>query len=241
MSFFFSCHSIITLSEWLLNHDNQLFEIYAISDDAITNSKSFDEKFEIKFKKSVNFIDSSKWDENEFAEKISNLHFDILFELNGHCKFSRYKELNQRLAPIQISWFNIAATSGIKEIDYIIVEKNFDIKEEFYSEQIIKLNHPVAIKIPEYLPNYSEIPPSLKKNYITFGYFGALHKINLTHFNFWCKIIKKVKNSRLYLKSNQFHDERIKNFWRHNLKKFGLKEDQFILENGENHKEMLKI
>ena len=64
--FFFSCHSIITLSEWLLNHDNQLFEIYAISDDAITNSKSFDEKFEIKFKKSVNFIDSSKWDENEF-------------------------------------------------------------------------------------------------------------------------------------------------------------------------------
>lgn len=238
--FFFSCHSIMTLCQWLLNHDNQMFEIYAISDDAKSASKSFDEKFEIKFKKNVNFIDSSKWNQNEFVEKISNLNFDILFELNGHCAFSRYKELNHRLAPIQISWYNIAGTSGIKEIDYIVVDKNFDLKKQFYTEKIIELNHPVAIKIPEYLPTHAEIPPSIKKKYITFGYFGALHKINIDHFNVWCKIIKKVKNSKFYLKSNQFHDERIKNFWRFNFKKFGIGENQFVLENGENHKEMLK-
>ena len=162
--FFFSCHSIMTLCQWLLNHDNQMFEIYAISDDAKSASKSFDEKFEIKFKKNVNFIDSSKWNQNEFVEKISNLNFDILFELNGHCAFSRYKELNHRLAPIQISWYNIAGTSGIKEIDYIVVDKNFDLKKQFYTEKIIELNHPVAIKIPEYLPTHAEIPPSIKKS-----------------------------------------------------------------------------
>lgn len=238
--FFFSCHSIITLCEWLLKHDLQLFEIYAISDDAKTNSKSFDEKFEIKFKKQINFIDSSKWNENEFVKKINNLNFDILFELNGHCAFSRYKELNHRLAPIQISWYNIAATCGIKEIDYIIVEKNFDLEEQFYNEKIIKLDHPVAIKLPDYLPTHSKIPPSLKKKHITFGYFGALHKINLKHFEVWCKIIKNVKNSKFLIKSNQFNDIRIQKIWEYNFKKFGINKDQFILAKGESHEEMLK-
>ena len=51
-------------------------------------------------------------------------------------RLSLYKN---RLAPIQITWCGFQNTTGIKEMDYIIVDKNliFEDEKKLYSEKIL--------------------------------------------------------------------------------------------------------
>ena len=102
----------------IINHiDKKKFKLIAYS-----NSNRMDE-FTLKLKKKF-----SSW------RKINNLNdieviniirkdsINILFDLSGHTAKNRLSIFVSKAAPVQVTWLGYNASTGLKEIDYIIVD-----------------------------------------------------------------------------------------------------------------------
>ena len=180
-------------------YDNEKFNIQLYhnhnKDDDVTR------EFEKYVSKTIHI---DKLSDKEVINIIRKNEVDIIIDLNGFSGNHRLNLFKNRLAPIQILWCGYTNTTGLDEMDYLIVDKNqINPNEEmFYSEKII------------YLPNVwnchsgynfkrSENEMPFKKNeFITFGSFNNFLKINDEVIEVWASILKEVKNSRLVLKTS---------------------------------------
>ena len=138
-------------------------------------------------------------------------NINIMIDLMGLSSSDRLTLFKNRLAPIQILWLGYNNTSGLKQMDYLIVDPNLIKKDEvkFYSEKIL------------FLPNIwnchsgfgilrKETPAPLMKNkYITFGSFNNTNKISDEVVSVWSKILQSTNNSRLIIKSSHVYSDEI--------------------------------
>jgi len=147
--------------------------------------------------------DTKALNDVELSSMIRNDQIDILLELNGHCVVNRYGVLANKPAPVQVSYYNQLATSGISTMDYALIgdEVIHDKSQPNYSESIYLLKGVSGVAIfPDTFPACSP-PPCLKNGYVTFGSFGAAHKVNTSVIRLWCKILKKIPTARFYMKA----------------------------------------
>ena len=106
-------------------------------------------------------IDSNKQDETTaaFKELVSNSYdiknlndleainlirkqkIDVMIDTMGLLSDNRIGLYKNRIAPIQINWCGFCNTVGIKEMDYIFVDKNLILSDEenLYTEKVIYL------------------------------------------------------------------------------------------------------
>ena len=134
---------------------------------------------------------------------IQNSKIDILIDLAGLWSANRANIFNTRMCPLQINWLGYNNTSGFKEIDFLLADTNTTQDEEKdYGTQIYKLpkiwNAHCGF---EHKRIYNELP--YKRNgYLTFGSLNNFMKINDEVLNTWIKILKKIKKSKIILKSS---------------------------------------
>jgi predicted O-linked N-acetylglucosamine transferase (SPINDLY family) len=213
--------------------DRDKFELFVFSDDhKILDNKILKSKEWLDFKKESYFYDTSKFLENDFVSFVKSKNLNILFECNGHTHYSRFVEMSNRLANIQCTLFNINGPSGFDFIDFFPIYKITETKKikELFTEKFIEhegLSSPTKIEL---YPTIITPIPYYKNNFITFGYFGALHKVSHLMFSFWCDILNNVKNSRIYLKSSSFYDVDVKKKLLVKFFQKGISKDQIILE-----------
>ena len=145
---------------------------------------------------------------------IRKKNINILIDLVGHGPGNRLTIFKNRSAPIQLSWLGYTNTTGLKEMDYIIVDPYLVKKEEksLYSEKFLFLpsiwnsheKFDTKLKIAE--------PPLKKNNYLTFGSFNNFKKISPSVIKVWSKILEET-TSKLILKSSMNNrDDLRKNF-----------------------------
>ena len=143
-------------------------------------------------------------DDIEVINLVRNDKIDILFDLMGLTSNHRLSLYKNRLAPIQISWCGYLNTTGLKEMDYMIADRNIVPQEEqnLYSEKIIYLDD-IWNCHAGYELKRSKYPIPFRQNkFITFGSFNNFNKINDSVIAVWSKILKKIENSKLILKSS---------------------------------------
>ena len=89
-------------------------------------------------------------------------------------------------------------------MDYLIVDKNLIMakEENLYSEKLIYLSDIWNCHCGYEFERSKNELPSTKNNFITFGCFNNYNKINDSVIEVWSSILKKVKNSKLLLKSS---------------------------------------
>ena len=217
----FKQHPVGLIVSKLFNfHNKNEFKVFGFSsnpdhnpEDKITKDilSSFDE-----------FYDINKKSDEEIISDMKNCNIDIAIDLVGHTAYGRPSLFRKRIAPIQINFLGYPGTTG-RYNDYIIGDK-YLIPEEskkFYFEKIIYMpeyflpsNNKVSIPDEEFNKNNLHIP----ENSFVFGCFNNCPKINPFIFNCWMRILKKVKNSVIFLvEFNPFAME--------NLKKEALKRD----------------
>ena len=99
---------------------------------------------------------------------------DILIELSGHTKGNRLPIMAYKPAPTLVTWLGYFASTGVKEIDYILGDKYVcpEGSDYEFSEQILQLpNAYFCFKAPNF-----DIPvvetPAYKNGFITFGCFN---------------------------------------------------------------------
>ena len=176
------------------------------------------------------FINISLMKDDEVAEKIFNEKIYFLFDLSGYTRGNRLGIFIQKPAPMQISWAGYLNTTGLEEIDYVIIDENiFSNHFKNYSEKIIKLPNIWTNLSALVLPNVDKISkftPAVKNNYLTFGCFNNLNKVNGNVRNFILTILKKIINSKIIFKSDLFNDEDFKNYFYLKFFKEDIKEER---------------
>ncbi len=169
---------------------------------------------------SCQFREISLLDDAAVAALIRNDHIDVLVDLSGHTAGSRLTVFAHRPAPVQVSWLGYFASTGLREIDAVLLDQWHappDMDQQFV-EPIIRLPggrfcyQPVPWAPAEVAP-----PPCVSKGYITFGSYNNTAKLNAQVLAVWSRLLAALPESRLVLKWRTFNDA---NFCRHILDTF---------------------
>ena len=195
-------HSVsFFLKDLFLKIDKKIFEIIALSnldenkeDDMSKALKSSTDQWHVIYSKS----------DIEVVNLVKSLNVDILIDLNGLTEGHRVYLMANRCAPIQICWLGYNNSTGLKNMDYLIADKNLVKKDEenLYSEKILYLPKIWnAFSYPAELPSINH---SAKKDSLLFSYgsFNNFAKISDDTIEVWSRIIKN-SNSQIYLKNSQ--------------------------------------
>jgi len=128
---------------------------------------------------------------------------------------------------VQVSYLGYPNTTGVDSIDYRITDAVADPPDskQAYSERLVRVPHTFLCFEPlrtlmtstdggdlaQGLPDVVE-PPFLKNGFVTFGSFNTMSKVSPLTLRTWGRILKRVPNSRLVLKSPMFTDETMKQY-----------------------------
>jgi predicted O-linked N-acetylglucosamine transferase (SPINDLY family) len=145
-------------------------------------------------------------------------------------------------APIQVSWLGYWATTGVNEIDYILGDPYAMPKEEahHFTEKIWHL--PESFLCMTEPKNGLEVKklPALSNNFITFGCFNNISKMNDKVIEVRSKILKAVPNSKLFLKSKELGVISEQKIILDRFLKFGISKDRLIFEKSSQRDEYFK-
>ena len=210
----------------LKNLDCETFGL-SLVDDKYENNKITQELKE----NFSHWINVKNFDDNKLKEIIKEKKINILIDLMGHSAENRIKIFKKKLAPIQISWLGYCNSTGIKEMDYIIADP-YTIKKEnenFFSEKILRLpniwsSHSIIEEV-----TINELP-FIKNKYFTFGSFNNFRKISDENIKVWSEILKKVKKSKLLLKSYSQLDINYKKYLLDKFEKFKVNKQIHFLD-----------
>jgi len=182
-------------------HNKSKFELIGFS---LNPEKKDDEMYKRISSAFNQFINVSAKSDKEIAQISRDLKIDIAVDLMGFTKDNKFGIFIERCAPIQVSYLGYSATTGSKAIDYIVGDKFLIPKEnqKDYSEKIIYLPGSFMVndstkKISNRIFTREEI--GLPKEGFVFCSFNNYYKINPKIFDVWMSLLKKVKNSVLWL------------------------------------------
>lgn len=204
----FHCHAMMSFVLPILeNHDRDKFDIFLYS----CGQKS-DYATE-RIKNTGTFCDCKGLDEYEVAKRIYEDKIDILVDLSGYTHKYIWSLL-YKPAPIICQYLGFLGTYGMREVDYIIVDK-FTIPEEtapYYTEKPMYIdcgmNRFTFNTVNQKLPDIAPLP-YLENGYITFGSFNSPLKLNNFTLDLWSKVLKAVPNSKLLIYRTQLQERDI--------------------------------
>ena len=138
----------------------------------------------------------------------------------GYTSRNRIGLFKNRIAQKQIIWMGNCNTTGLKNMDYIITDPNliYENEKDLYSEQVIYLPEIWNTHCGFDFERKENPPPFVKNKYFTFGSFNNFDKINPDVVSTWSKILKKINNSKLVLKTStkRFATKRLKQLFEKN-------------------------
>lgn len=218
----FNYHAVALFSLCLITGaDKRQFEVFCYAD--IPHRDTLTEEF---MKSADNWYVINGQTDFEIADKIYNDGIDILFDLGGHTARNHLSVLAYKPAPIQICGIGYFHSTGLKDVDYFIGDNYCDKlgeSEQFFSEKVMRLPHTHWCYQPYYkLPNDNVEPPCLKNGYITFCSFNNFNKVSDYVLHAWQKILTRVVNSRLILKSKIFASKEARSFIEQKLKQMNF-------------------
>ena len=197
----FRNHAVAYFIKGLITkHDKTKFDIYYYSISPIK-----DEITDV-FIESGEFKDCHNLSVNQIIDVIQQDNIDILIDLNGFTQSNKIEVFLEKPSPIQITWLGFLNSMGIPTIEYKISDDNLiDFEfEDYYSEKIIKLKNSLVYDPPKSYPPLSNLPFEYN-NYITFGYFNNLRKLNTEVLDSWINIFNGNENCKLLLIKSKFN------------------------------------
>ena len=178
------------------------------------------------------------------AEKIHSDKIDVLIDLAGHTAGNRLAVFAWRPAPVQVSWLGYWASTGVSEVDYILVDEVSvpGNAKSMFSEKIWYLpdtrfcfTPPVVDGLDAWTPL-----PANRNGYVTFGSFQVLSKMSSATLSVWSKVLAEVPHSRLRLQNWQLAYPTARENLLQQLEKLGVQRDRVSMHGGSSRKEYLQ-
>jgi predicted O-linked N-acetylglucosamine transferase (SPINDLY family) len=177
----------------------------------------------------------------ELAALIEKDKVDILVDLNGYSEVPRLEVYQHRPAPINATWFNMFATSGLPAMDYLIGDSVVVKPEEdhHYIEHIKRLPGTyLAFEVFGDVPDVAPMPCASGEPF-TFGSLCSLYKITPLVYEMWTAILKGVPDARLLLRNVGLKSESNVDFVLNQFAQRGIERERITLEGPCDHFEYL--
>ena len=210
----FYCHAMMSFVLPIIeNHNLDEFDIvlysYTNNTDAVTDRL---------IESGVEFKNCADLTNEALAKIIHEDKVDILVDLCGYThKDQAMWTLLYKPAPIIVQYLGFLGTFGMKEVDYILADKftiPWDVAK-YYTEKPMYIKtgmNKFTFQIKgRQLPQITPLPYE-QNEYITFGSFNSVSKINTYTLNLWSKILKAVPNSKLLIYRTQMEERYINRF-----------------------------
>ena len=198
----FRNHPVAYLTAGLFEeHDRSQFEIFAFSfgpdtpdDMRLRLEKAFD-----------HFVDVKDCTDTQLIARAREADLDIAVDLMGLTKGCRPRIFLARVAPVQMSYLGYPGTTGIAEMDYILVDQTIaePVDASHYTEKFIRLAHSFQVNDPSRRPSdrvFSRAELGLPPTGFVFCCFNNNYKINPAIFDCWMRMLQSVPGSVLWLR-----------------------------------------
>lgn len=200
----FRQHSVAFFLEPLLAaHDHDAVEIFCYS--GVARPDLMTEHMKVL---ADHWRDISGIPDDQVEKMVRSDGVDILVDLAGYTGGCRLGLFARKPAPIQASWLGYLDTSGLAAMDYRLTDGFVDqeSQDQFYVESLIRL--PGSFLCYKPLPEAPDVAslPALDNDFLTFGSFNALPKINDDVVSLWGKVLHAVPASRLFIKCSALTD-----------------------------------
>ena len=199
-------HSVVGFFKAIVENVNKdKFELILFSNCKINKEDETTAGLKTYFDEWINIENLS---DIEAISMIRKNNINIIIDLMGLSSSNRLSLFKNRLAPIQILWLGYNNTSGLSQMDYLIADPNLIKKNEvkLYSEKILLLPNIWNCHSGFELLRKEYPTPMIENKFITFGSFNDFNKISDDVVETWSKILKKINNSKLILKSSDNHN-----------------------------------
>ena len=202
----FRKHAVMYLIKGVFElHNKEQFDIYIYS----LNSK--EDELTDELKKNINVFRNITDISDEKAALIAREDsLDIAVDLMGYTKNMRLSIFSLRVAPIQIAYLGYPGSTGSNCMDYLIADKVIIPYKfrKFYSEKVIYMPNCYQCNDSNRRTSEKEFTKAelgLPEDAFVFACFNANNKITSVEYDIWMRLLKKVKNSVLWLyKSNNY-------------------------------------
>ncbi len=149
------------------------------------------------------------------AEKIRADEIDVLIDLSGHTAQNRLPVFAWRPAQVQASWLGYWASTGIAEMDYVLVDP-ISATRNMATQFVEKLWFLPDTRMCYSTPPFMQLAtvsaaPRHSKGYPTFGSFQVLNKINNQTLSVWSEVLGKIPDARLRVQSMQLSEPSARN------------------------------
>ena len=221
----FRQHAVSFFFEPLIrNHDRSKFEIYCYAELFVEDHVS----------KTLQGL-SNRWlntvgmSDDELEARVRADGIDILVDLAGHTAHTRIAIFSRRPAPVEVTWLGYPNTTGLKSIDYRLVDAITDPvgpADALAAETLVRLPDVFLCYMP---PTDAPEPVALpceQTGTFTFGTFSTLAKLSPSTLDAWAEILKQAPGSRLLLKSRLFIEEETRLLYRSRLVERGVDADR---------------
>jgi protein O-GlcNAc transferase len=147
------------------------------------------------------WVDVSKLPDESLAARIRSDGIDILIDHSGHTARNRLGVFARKPAPLQAMWVGYPGTSGLRAMDYRLVDPVMAPPgrlDHLFTERLVYLPSMLVFGKPEPLP---EITPSplAQDGTITYGSFSRMNKLSDHVIALWVEILRRVATSRLVI------------------------------------------
>ena len=177
----------------LRDYDRERFEIYCYTPIRVLGDAR--QHFLMDNVDKFTFVENLTF--REIAETIQADEVDILLDLNGFTRNTRLHALAYKPAPVQMSWLGYPFSSGLKTIDYFIIDRFMKPADEslFVEEMLIMPGAPACFG------NFPDVPieeglPADRNGRITFGTLNNPYKFSPDMIALWAQVMNRVPDSR---------------------------------------------
>jgi protein O-GlcNAc transferase len=138
--------------------------------------------------------------DHDAAMAIREKGIDILLELNGFTRDTMIRCLRYKPAPVQIYWLGYPFTTGLPEMDYILVDPYYaPERSDWISEKPLMMPDAWVC-----FDSFREVPiaetlPVERQGFITFGSMNNTYKFTRDCVAAWAAIMREVENSEFLL------------------------------------------
>lgn len=209
---------------FIKNLDREKFEVIGLSFSHSNNDIADD--LVLVFDK---FYHVSEKNHRQLVNNLRELGLDIFIETTGFSPFNRYACMGDRFAMVQAHYLNHTCTSEIKNVDYIICDKNTPSAEfeKYTSEKVYRLQGSFFCFNYDwdYFPPIKKAP-FLQNGYLTIGCFGSETKFHPVQLKIFAQVLNGIDDVKLILmnhglsiKEHVDYYKRVFEFWDCDLSK----------------------
>lgn len=200
----FRRHSVsYFLGPVLANHSPEAVDVYCYS-----NSLRSDDVTARLREDADHWRDICGMSDDAAAALVAADGIDILVDLSGHTSANRLLLFARKPAPVQVTWLGYPGTTGLKAMDYRLVDAITDPHGQLgeTSETLMRLDGGfLSYAPPDEAPEPSPATPRCVDG-ITFGSFNNPSKLSAATLDAWACLLRRIPASRLFLKGYAFVD-----------------------------------